>query len=254
MRSLSGRSRRSGARPASSSSVRAAGSSSRASGLPPVTPTSSSRTTAGRSLSRSAAACAPRSPASESSGSPGASKCRASPSRAPMSTAIGSACRRRVTKTSASADAPSSQCASSITHKQRLRIGRRGQQAQDGHRDQEAVLDAVGGQPEGAPQSVALDLRQFVGEVDDRPQQLVQPRERQLRLGFDPGAREHPHPLGPRHRVLQQGGLADPRLAPHDEGAAARLPGRIEQAIDRLALALTAQQHGPTLRRTRGSD
>ena len=34
---------------------------------------------------------------------------------------------------------------------QRLLVGRRGEQAQDGHRHQEAVLDAVGRQPEGAP-------------------------------------------------------------------------------------------------------
>ena len=82
MRSFNGRSRRSGARPARSSSVRAPGSSSRASGLPPVTPTSSSRTTAGRALSSSAPPRRRAARRARSSGSPCASNAARRP-RAP---------------------------------------------------------------------------------------------------------------------------------------------------------------------------
>ena len=70
MRSLSGRSMRSGARPARSSSVRAPGSSSSASGLPPVAPTRSSRTTAGSAPSSRARASAALQPAEPQLGQP----------------------------------------------------------------------------------------------------------------------------------------------------------------------------------------
>ena len=70
----------------------------------------------------------------------------------PMSTAIGSACRRRATKTSASADAPSSQWASSTTHSSGCASAAAVSRLKHGHGDEEAVLDALGGQPEGAAQ------------------------------------------------------------------------------------------------------
>jgi hypothetical protein len=134
-----------------------------------------------------------------------------------------------------------------------LRIGRRREQAEHGHRDDEAILDAVRGQAEGAAQGGSLDVGELVGEVEDGPQHLVQSGERQLGLGLDAGAREHAHPPGACHGALQQRGLADARLAAQDEDAAARAPGPVEQAVDRRALALSPQQHAPTLRRpTRG--
>jgi hypothetical protein len=134
---------------------------------------------------------------------------------------------------------------------QRLRVCGRGEQAQDGHRDEEAVLHAVGRQPERAPQRSVLHGRQLVGALQDGPQQLVQARERQLGLGLHGRAGEHPHAVGALPCVCQQRGLADPRLAAQYEDAAARGPGCIEHAVDRLALAVTAEQHAPTLRRDR---
>ena len=76
---------------------------------------------------------------------------------------------------------------------QRLRVRGRRQQAQDGHGDEEAVLDALGRQPEGAPQRRGLHVGQLVGAVEHGPQQLVQAGEGQLGLGLDAGAGEHPH-------------------------------------------------------------
>ncbi len=52
---------------------------------------------------------------------------------------------------------------------QRLRVGGGGEQAQHGDGDEEAVLDAVGGQPEGAPQGAALHVGERVGVVEDGP-------------------------------------------------------------------------------------
>ena len=199
IRSLSGRSRRSGARPVRSSSVSATGSSSSASGLPPVAPTRSSRTTAGSVPSSSAAASALLSPASLSSGSPWASNCRASPSRAPMSTAIGSACSRRATNTSASADAPSSQCASSTTHSSGCASAAAVSRPKTATETRKRSFHALVRQPEGASQRGALHVGQLAGAVEERPQQLMQPGERQLGLGLHAGAGEHPHAV----RLLQ---------------------------------------------------
>ena len=63
---------------------------------------------------------------------------------------------------------------------QRLRVGGGGEQPQHGDGDEEAVLDAVGGQPEGAPQGVALHVGERVGVVEDGPQELVKAGEGQL--------------------------------------------------------------------------
>ena len=152
MRSLSGRSRRSGARPVRSSSVSAAGSSSRASGLPPVAPTRSSRTTAGRAPSSSARGVGVAQPGEPQLGQP----VRVELPRVALARPdehrdrIGLQApgdeherlgRRAVEPVRVVDDA-----------QQRLRVGRRREQARDRHRDEEAVLHALGRQPEGAPQ------------------------------------------------------------------------------------------------------
>jgi hypothetical protein len=134
---------------------------------------------------------------------------------------------------------------------QRLRVRGRREQAEDGHRDDEAVLHAVGRQPERAPQRGGLHVRQLVGPLEDRPQQLVQPGEGQLGLGLHAGPGEHAHPFRACHRMRQQRGLADSRVATQHEHTAARGPGGVEQLVDRLALAVSSQQHAPTLRRHR---
>jgi hypothetical protein len=133
---------------------------------------------------------------------------------------------------------------------QRLVVGDRGQDAEQRDRDEEAILDAVGGQPEGAVQRGGLNRRQRLGAIEHGPQQLVDPRERQLGLRLDADAGEHAHPLRAPNRVREQRRLADPRLAAEDEGAAARGAGRAEQTVDCLALALSPQEHRGTLRRS----
>ena len=111
---------------------------------------------------------------------------------------------------------------------QRPLVGGGGEQAQHGDRDQEAVLDPLGRQPEGAAQRGGLHVGQLAGAVEHRPQQLVQAGEGQLGLGLDAGPREHAHPVGAGQRPLQQRGLADPGLAAQHQHTAARATRRLE--------------------------
>src|SRR5687767_3006709 len=81
--------------------------------------------------------------------------------------------------------------------------------------------------------------------VEHGPDELMQGRERQLRLRFDAGPPQHLHPPGGTiGGVGEQRRLAHTNLAANHQRATA-LPARIsEQAIDRCALLLTAVKHG----------
>ena len=122
-----------------------------------------------------------------------------------------------------------------------------GDERQAGGRDQEAVAGAVG-EPERALQRAGLRGRQALEQVQRGTQQLVQPRERQLGLRLDSARREHVHVGRAIAHVLEQGGLADSRLSPQHERAAARRPRGIEQCADEGALRVPSVQHEPILR------
>jgi hypothetical protein len=81
--------------------------------------------------------------------------------------------------------------------------------------------------------------------VEHGPDELMQGRERQLRLGLDAGPPQHPHPPGGTvGGVGEQRRLADTNLAAKHQRATA-LPARSsEQAIDGFALLLAAVEHG----------
>jgi hypothetical protein len=85
-----------------------------------------------------------------------------------------------------------------------------------------------------------------VDVVEHRAQQLVQRRERQPGLELGAYAREDLHAARPCARLVEQGGLADPRRAAHDEDGAARLAGGAEQAVDPLELVAPAVEGGRT--------
>ena len=130
----------------------------------------------------------------------------------------------------------------------RAPIGELGDQRQARGRDQEAVVARALGEPERSLQRAGLRPRQAIEQVQRGTQQLVQPGERELRLGLDPARREHVHVGRAIAHVLEQGGLADPGLAAHDERAAAGLPRGAEQCTDEGALRVPSVQHEPILR------
>ena len=77
-----------------------------------------------------------------------------------------------------------------------------------------------------------------------REQQLVQAREGELRLRLDPDSAQYPKAPGVVGRVLEQGGLADPRVAPQDQRPAVAVPDIVEQLSEPGTLTLPANQHG----------
>ena len=82
--------------------------------------------------------------------------------------------------------------------------------------------------------------------LEERPEQLEQPRELKLCLGFDAERAHHGHALGLLDGVLEQRRLADPGLSADDECVAAPAPGALEQLVDEGALVLAADEQDPS--------
>ncbi len=84
---------------------------------------------------------------------------------------------------------------------------------------------------------------QAIDVGQQRVQELVQTGERELRLGLDPGRADHPVVLAGRQLggMVQQGALADARLAPQHKSLASR--GRHE--LVQHVLFACAAEHGP---------
>jgi hypothetical protein len=75
----------------------------------------------------------------------------------------------------------------------------------------------------------------------------VEPRELELGLGLDAERAHDGHPGSLGNGVFEQGRLADPGLAAQQQRAAVLAARPLEHRLDALALALTANQHRPTL-------
>ena len=121
------------------------------------------------------------------------------------------------------------------------------QQAEDSQPDQESIGRLALDQPERGPQRVGLRARESLQPVEQRGAELVQAGERELHLGLDA---DGPSDLAVRSRVQQirqQRGLADARLASHDEDAA--LPGTdaLQEPIQHLTLAAPPTQLRPRI-------
>jgi hypothetical protein len=76
----------------------------------------------------------------------------------------------------------------------------------------------------------------------------MQPGKRQLRLGLDARDGEQLHVGGALACILQQRRLADARLTAHEERAAGRAPGGVEQRTDPGTLVVAAIEHDAILR------
>ncbi len=129
------------------------------------------------------------------------------------------------------------------THNQRPLARHLGEQAEDRQPDQEAILGRTGRQPERDFERIALRRGQVLAAVEQRRAQLVQPRERELHLGVDPGRPRDPERVRALDGVVEQRRLPDARVAAHHENAAAPVTKAGEEAIDRLTLVPASAQH-----------
>jgi hypothetical protein len=121
--------------------------------------------------------------------------------------------------------------------------GGEGEQVEDGdpegHDRRRSVLASAEDDVEDPP----VRAVQPVEVVEQRIQELVQPGERQLRLGFDARRPDHPVLFGRREfdDVVQQSALAHPCVTAQDESPPL---GRRHERRQHLLLALAAD-HGP---------
>ena len=123
------------------------------------------------------------------------------------------------------------------------------QQRQDGHPGQQRVRrTGIRRNAQRPQQRLGLPPRQPGGNRQHRPQQLMQPGEREPGLRLPASDRQHPHPRGPRApgSVGQQHGLAHPRLT-RDQQHPAGPRDRIHQGAQPGQPSLPADHPSPPL-------
>src|SRR5262249_48194527 len=76
----------------------------------------------------------------------------------------------------------------------------------------------------------------------DRPDQAEEAREGEVGLCLDACGRQHDHSVGLVDGMVEEGGLADPRLASHDDGAALACARPVEQLVDERGLAVASDE------------
>ncbi len=236
--------------PASSPGVRPRGSSNSANGLPRVSAMIRSRTRS----SRRPPTPAPSSPRASPSASPSTvisgrpSKCGSSlGSRTANTMAIRSASRRRATKASAWRGSSIEPLRIVDQAHERTLLRRVGEQAQDRERHEEVIRGTAVLEPERLAQRVPLRAGKPTQPVEHRAAELMHAGERELHLGLHAGGASDAPAGCPLDDVLQQRGLADARLAAHDQHLALTRPHASQQPIQRLALAASTKQSARTL-------
>ena len=133
--------------------------------------------------------------------------------------------------------------------------GHLGQQAQGGQTDQEPVRCRARAEAECGPQRVTLRRRQTLQAVQHRRAQLVQDGERQLHLRLDAPRVRYPAARRLPGEVLQQRGLAHPRLAVHYESAAFTRTHSRHQPTEHVAFraAVGQARHRPSPGKSAGT-
>jgi hypothetical protein len=127
---------------------------------------------------------------------------------------------------------------------ERLRLGRAGQQAQDGQGDDEAIRCSAVLHPERDAQRVLLRAGQGLEAVEHGRAQLMQPGEGELHLGLDPSDPGDTALRGLLGDVRQQRRLAHPGLTPQDLHRALPRADALQLTVQHLALVTAALQHG----------
>ena len=131
---------------------------------------------------------------------------------------------------------------------ERSLLGDVGEQAQHRQPDEEAIRRVAGAQPERRAQRVALRAGERVELPEQRRAQLMQARERDLHLRLDAAGAHDPAPRRALCDVAQEGRLADAGLPMQDQRAALAAARRVQQPVERVAFASTAQQRRRTPR------
>ena len=221
------------------------GSSSSASGFPPATRTSAAAaragTGAGPAATSSRAAVSSSGPRSRS-GTRVAGNGR-SPVRAAKRIATRSDASRRAANRSASAERASSPCAIVDHAQHRCFLARGSEEAERAGVHGEAIRHAGRADLQRGAHRGGLRRRERVQVPEHRPQQPVQAPARELGLRLDAGRAQDVEPLGAPRGLFEQGALADPRLAPHDQGARAAAPRRGHQCVDAFELVGAPDEH-----------
>ena len=78
-------------------------------------------------------------------------------------------------------------------------------------------------------------------QPEERRAQLLNRRERELHLGFDPSSPADPKLAPGPGGVFQQGGLADARFAIYHQYIALPAARAFQQPVEHLALALASE-------------
>ena len=132
-----------------------------------------------------------------------------------------------------------------VDHAEERALGRGlREQAEHGQPEQEAVGRRTDAQTEGRTDRILLPLGDVGQPVQQRRAQLVQPRERQLRLGLHACRLHHPVAVIPPDQVLEQRRLADPGLTPDDEGSTDAAAHAGKEFVELPALFAPTHQHG----------
>jgi hypothetical protein len=87
-----------------------------------------------------------------------------------------------------------------------------------------------------------LGLRQAVQKVEEGRAQLLSRSERDLHLRLDADGPGEPQGAAGRDRILEQGGLADARLALQHQHAPASAAHAGQQPVERLAFTPPTEQ------------
>lgn len=111
---------------------------------------------------------------------------------------------------------------------ERALLSHPGKQAENGQTNEELVGRLSGSQPKCGAKRVALGRRKTVEAIEERCTQLVETGERELHLGLNAYCSRDVTSRGPFQQILQEGGLADTRLAAEDEHSAAPRPHTLE--------------------------
>ena len=108
--------------------------------------------------------------------------------------------------------------------------------------DDQPVRGRPGREPEGHPERLDLMIGNRAHLPEERPAEQVQRGERKLQLGLDSDDLDATATGGPMRDVLEQGGLADPRLAAEDNRVAPAAAHPVQGVVERLPLAGASAQ------------